>query len=255
MTRCLELLLDLDAYRMNSLTALIILLLGRETVYASYSPDAPGEELRAAVRQDNSRLHSRVLRATPTASCSCSFRHIDYNEYVGRMAVGRIEARRAMQPEPGGYGLRLSTAKHEPYQVKGREAFIHLRRFGQGTAVTEARVSAILSAYSGIDGHYYRSDYLCGTSTADPTPLPFVKIGEPTSRDDILGKRQPVCGQRGQVCYLAPDTRERLHKELLKDVSLDSWRTARQPRCLSTLAGRGEMHLSILDRNNAPRRL
>ena len=128
-----------------------------------------------------------------------------------------------------------------PQQARAVSKIVNIYQIdGLGkTAVTEARVGDIV-CFSGI------TDISIGdtvTSTADPTPLPFVKIGEPTIEMTFAVNDSPFAGREGKF-VTSRQIRERLHRELLKDVSLrvadgettDSFR----------VAGRGEMHISIL---------
>ena len=92
----------------------------------------------------------------------------------------------------------------------------------------------------GYRGHYYRST-ICAVN--NPEPLPFVKISEPTVEMTFSVNDSPFAGREGKF-VTSRQIRERLYKELLKDVSLRV--TDSENSDAYNVAGRGEMHLSIL---------
>lgn len=163
---------------------------------------------------------------------------IDYNDYVGRIGIGRVERGtiRVNQPVIVGdyhenrkpFNSKIVTL----YQIEG------LNR----VPADEAKVGDIVWI-SGIE-NITIGDTLCDQSSYEP--IPFVKISEPTVEMTFSVNDSPFAGREGKF-VTSRQLRERLFKEILRDVSLrvnetentDSFR----------VAGRGEMHLSILIEN------
>ncbi len=227
----LELLLDLNATD-EQLDSPIIYCSGREGT-ASLDPNTPGKDLEVLFKTIVDYIPAP--QGDENGELQMLVSSIDYNEYVGRMAIGRIE--RGVLRQNQEVMVCDYHSKHEPYKSKIVNIY-QIDGLGK-TAVTEARVGDIV-CFSGI------TDISIGdtvTSTADPTPLPFVKIGEPTIEMTFAVNDSPFAGREGKF-VTSRQIRERLHRELLKDVSLrvadgettDSFR----------VAGRGEMHISIL---------
>ncbi len=227
----LELLLDLNATD-EQLDSPIIYCSGREGT-ASLDPNTPGKDLEVLFKTIVDYIPAP--QGDENGELQMLVSSIDYNEYVGRMAIGRIE--RGVLRQNQEVTVCDYHSKHEPYKSKIVNIY-QIDGLGK-TAVTEARVGDIV-CFSGI------TDISIGdtvTSTADPTPLPFVKTGEPTIEMTFSVNDSPFAGREGKF-VTSRQIRERLHKELLKDVSLrvadgettDSFR----------VAGRGEMHISIL---------
>ncbi len=160
---------------------------------------------------------------------------IDYNDYVGRIAIGRIE--RGELKKNQDVIVCDYHGKHEPYKSKIVNIY-QIDGLGR-TAVDSARVGDIV-CFSGV------TDITIGDTIADvdaPEPLPFVKISEPTIEMTFSVNDSPFAGKEGKF-VTSRQIRDRLMREMLKDVSLrvedgdttDSFR----------VAGRGEMHISIL---------
>ena len=161
---------------------------------------------------------------------------IDYNEFVGRIGIGRIERGtiRANEPvtlcnynEPG--KVRTNCKIANLYQIEGLER-VPVERAQAGDIVL----------FSGIDGLSI-GDTVCESTAVEP--VQFVKIEDPTVEMTFSVNDSPFAGKEGKF-VTSRQLRERLYKELLRDVSLrvneteyaDSFR----------VCGRGEMHLSIL---------
>ncbi len=160
---------------------------------------------------------------------------IDYNDYVGRIAIGRIE--RGELKKNQDVVVCDYHGKHEPYKSKIVNIY-QIDGLGR-TAVDSAKVGDIV-CFSGV------TDITIGDTIADvdaPEPLPFVKISEPTIEMTFSVNDSPFAGREGKF-VTSRQIRDRLMRETLKDVSLrvedgdttDSFR----------VAGRGEMHISIL---------
>ncbi|MBE6038205.1 MAG: translational GTPase TypA [Anaerofustis stercorihominis] len=160
---------------------------------------------------------------------------IDYNDYVGRIAIGSIE-RGVLRQNQEVY-ITDYHEKHAPYKAKITNMYQidGLKR----TAVTEASVGDIV-CISGV-ADITIGDTICDVNNIEP--LPFVKIGEPTIEMLFCVNDSPFAGKEGKF-VTSRQIRDRLYKELLKDVSLRVTDTDSTDRFL--VAGRGEMHLSIL---------
>ncbi len=160
---------------------------------------------------------------------------IDYNDYVGRIAIGRIE--RGELKKNQDVMVCDYHGKHEPYKSKIVNIY-QIDGLGR-TPVDSAKVGDIV-CFSGV------TDITIGDTITDvdaPEPLPFVKISEPTIEMTFSVNDSPFAGREGKF-VTSIQIRDRLMREMLKDVSLrvedgdttDSFR----------VAGRGEMHISIL---------
>ena len=160
---------------------------------------------------------------------------IDYNDYVGRIAIGRIERGEIHQNQE--VTICDYHEKHAPYKSKIVNIY-QIDGLGR-TPVETAKVGDII-CFSGV------TDITIGdtvAATEAPEPLPFVKISEPTIEMTFSVNDSPFAGREGKF-VTSRQLRDRLMRELLKDVSLrveegettDSFK----------VAGRGEMHISIL---------
>ena len=160
---------------------------------------------------------------------------IDYNDYVGRIGIGRIERgsiRVGQEVAVCNYhsaGAVKKTKVVSLYEIEGL-----VRK-----PVENATVGDIV-CFSGA-GEITIGDTL--TAVANPEPLEFVKVSEPTMEMTFLVNNSPFAGKEGKF-VTSRQLRDRLYRELLKDVSLrvSDGDTTDEFR----VAGRGEMHLSIL---------
>ena len=230
MDEILELLLDLDATddQFNSPT---IFCSGRQGT-ASYGPDEAGTDLTPLFETIINYIDPPT--GDPAAPLQLLVSSIDYNEYVGRIAVGRVER--------GTIRVNQDVVIcdfHDP-EVKTRGKVVALYTY-DGLAkvpVQEASAGEIV-ALSGM------SDITIGRTLCAPDavePLPFVKISDPTIEMTFAVNDSPFAGQEGKF-VTSRNLRDRLEKELLKDVSLH---VTEQGTDSFNVAGRGEMHLSIL---------
>ncbi len=161
---------------------------------------------------------------------------IDYNDYVGRIGIGRIENGIVE------VGREVAVCNyHKPDINPKKTKIISLYQFDglNRMSVTSARPGDIV-CFSGAE------DITIGdtiTSVQDPTPLPFVKISEPTLEMTFQVNDSPFAGKEGKF-VTSRQLRKRLYDELLKDVSL----RVRDGETTDSfvVSGRGEMHLSIL---------
>ena len=230
MDEVLELLLELDATdeQFNSPT---VFCSGRQGT-ASYGPDEMGTDLTP--------LFETIVNYIPapggddTAPLQLLVPSIDYNEYVGRIAVGRVER--------GTIKVNQEVTIcdfHDP-EVKQKGKVVALYECdGLGkNPIQEAHAGEIV-ALSGM------SDITIGRTLCAPDcvePLPFVKISDPTIEMTFAVNDSPFAGKEGKY-VTSRNLRDRLEKELLKDVSLH---VTEQGTDSFNVAGRGEMHLSIL---------
>ena len=227
----LELLFDLNANE-EQLDSPIIYCSGRAGT-ASLDPYTQGENLE--VLFETVKNYINPPEGDENGELSMLVSSIEYNEYVGRIAVGRIERGSLKQNQE--IMVCDYHEKHQPYKAK----VVNIYQIDglSKTTVDNATVGDIV-CISGI------TDINIGdtvTSLADPTPLPFVKISEPTIEMTFSVNDSPFAGKEGKF-VTSRQLRDRLYRELLKDVSLrvsdgdhtDSFK----------VAGRGEMHISIL---------
>lgn len=230
----LELLLNLDATD-EQLDSPIIYCSGRDGT-ASMSPNVDGEDLTPLFDQILDHIPAPHVDADgPTQMLVSS---IDYNEYVGRIGIGRIE-RGCLK-----VGQQVTVCDYHGHTKPYNSKIVTLYTI-EGlvrTPVDQARAGEIV-CFSGIE-NITIGETLCATDAVEPAP--FVKISEPTVEMYFSVNDSPFAGKEGKF-VTSRHLRDRLFKELLKDVSLrvnetdttDSFR----------VAGRGEMHLSILIEN------
>ena len=163
---------------------------------------------------------------------------IDYNEYVGRIGVGKIEngSLRVNQEV-------LLVNHHEPDKQK-KVKVSKLYEFDglNKVEVTEAGIGAIVAVSGIADLHI--GDTLCALDR--PAPIPFQKISEPTISMDFLVNDSPFAGKEGKF-VTSRHLRDRLFRELNTDVSLRVEETESADRF--KVSGRGELHLSVLIEN------
>ena len=229
----LELLMDLNATD-EQLDSPMLFCSGRNGT-ASYSPDLPGTDLEP--------LFKTILEYIPApemdedAPVQMLVSSIDYNEYVGRIAIGRIERGRITQNDE----IEVCNF-HTPDQPPIRAKAVSLYEFDglNRVPVTTAGAGNII-AMSGI-GDVTIGDTVCARGAAEA--LPFVKIGAPTLEMTFSVNDSPFAGREGKF-VTSRQIRDRLMRETLKDVSL---RVTDVPDSTDSfnVAGRGEMSLSIL---------
>ena len=230
MDEVLELLLDLNATdeQFNSPT---VFCSGRQGT-ASYGPDEAGTDLTP--------LFETIINYIPAptgdenAPLQLLVSSIDYNEYVGRVAIGRVEQ--------GTIKVNQDVVicdYHDP-SLRQKGKVVALYTFdGLAKVPVQSASAGEIVALSGI------SDITIGRTLCAPDAveaLPFVKISDPTIEMTFAVNNAPVAGKEGKF-VTSRNLRDRLEKELLKDVSLH---VKEQGTDAFNVAGRGEMHLSIL---------
>ena len=229
----LELLMDLNATD-EQLDSPMLFCSGRQGT-ASYSPDVPGTDLQP--------LFDTILEYIPepaqdtAAPFQMLVSSLDYNEFVGRIAVGRIERGTIRQNE------EIAVCNyHSPDAAPRKAKAVSLYEFS-GLAkvpVTEATAGNII-AMSGI-GDVTIGDTICAAGAVEP--LPFVKISAPTMEMTFSVNNSPFAGREGKF-VTSRQIRDRLYRETLKDVSLRVTDVEGSTDSFN-VAGRGEMSLSIL---------
>ena len=160
---------------------------------------------------------------------------IDYNDYVGRIGVGRVERGRIKEGQMAVRCIYGQSFVSPAARLGGLFEFDGLKR----VPCAEAKVGDIV-AVSGF-GDLSIGDTVCDTAFADP--LPFVKISEPTVSMDFVVNDSPFAGTEGTY-VTSRHLRARLFKEMQTDVSLRVEDTGSTDRF--RVSGRGELHLSIL---------
>ena len=229
----LELLMDLNATD-EQLDSPMLFCSGRNGT-ASYSPDMPGTDLEPLFKTIIDYIPAPEMDESKPFQMLVS--SIDYNEYVGRIAIGRIERGRIKQNDE----IEVCNY-HRPDDAPTKAKAVSLYEFDglNRVPVTEVGAGNII-AMSGI-GDVTIGDTICARGSAEP--LPFVKIGAPTLEMTFSVNDSPFAGREGKF-VTSRQIRERLMRETLKDVSL---RVTDVPDSTDSfnVAGRGEMSLSIL---------
>ena len=229
----LELLIDLNATD-EQLDSPMLFCSGRNGT-ASYSPDVAGTDLKP--------LFETILQYIPApdmdedAPFQMLVSSVDYNDYVGRIAIGRIERgiiRQNQEIDVCNY--------HDADAAPAHAKAVSLYQF-EGLSrvpVTQAGAGNII-AMSGI-GNVTIGDTICARGFAEP--LPFVKIGAPTLEMTFSVNDSPFAGREGKF-VTSRQISDRLMRETLKDVSLRVTEVEGSTDSFN-VAGRGEMSLSIL---------
>ena len=174
----------------------------------------------------------------PEAGTQVLISTIDYNEYVGRIGVGKVDnGKIAVNQE-------VMLMNHHDPDKKKKVKISKLYEFDglNKVAVTEATIGSIV-AISGIPDIHI-GDTLCDLD--NPEPIPFQKISEPTISMNFLVNDSPLAGQEGKY-VTSRHIRDRLFRELNTDVSLRVEETD-SADCFK-VSGRGELHLSVLIEN------
>ena len=174
----------------------------------------------------------------PDAPTQALISTIDYNEYVGRIGVGKVEnGKLSVNQEV------MLVNHHDPDKMK-KVKISKLYEFEglNKVEVKEAGIGSIV-AISGI-ADIHIGDTLC--SPENPEPIPFQKISEPTISMNFIVNDSPFAGQEGKF-ITSRHLRERLMRELNTDVSLRVEDTE-STDCFK-VSGRGELHLSVLIEN------
>ena len=230
MDEVLELLLDLDATddQFNSPT---VFCSGRQGT-ATYGPGEEGKDLTPLFETIINYIDPPS--GDENAPLQLLVSSIDYNDYVGRIAVGRVERGTIRVNQE----VTICDFHHGDIKQKGKVVALYEYDGLGKKSVQEAKAGEIV-ALSGM------ADITIGRTLCAPDcvePLPFVKISDPTIEMTFAVNDSPFAGKEGKF-VTSRNLRDRLEKELLKDVSLH---VSEQGTDAFNVAGRGEMHLSIL---------
>lgn len=231
----LELLLELNATD-EQLDSPMLWCSGRAGT-ASYSPYEAGTDLKP--------LFDTILDYIPApegeidAPLQLLVSSIDYNDYVGRIGIGRIERGMIRQNQEA-----VICNFHDRERAPKKTKIVSISQIDglRRVPVTEAKMGDII-CFSGAESISI-GDTIAAVDCVEP--LEFVKVSEPTMEMTFSVNDSPFAGREGKF-VTSRQLRERLYKELLKDVSLRV-SDGETTDCFK-VAGRGEMHLSILIEN------
>jgi len=227
----LELFLELDASE-SQLDSPFIYASAKKG-WASLTPEDSGQKL--APLFDIIVNHIPAPKGDPTANTQVLISNIDYNNYIGRIGVGKVENGMV---KVGSEVVIVNN--HEPDLCKTVKISKLYEFDGLDRAeVEEAGVGSIVSI-SGIPDIKI-GDTLCGPE--NPVAIPFSKISEPTISMFFMVNDSPFAGREGKF-LTSRQVRDRLFKELNSDVSLRVEETESTEKF--KVSGRGELHLSIL---------
>ena len=231
----LELLMDLNATD-EQLDSPMLYCSGRAGT-ATTDPLTEGTDLTPLF--DTILDYIQCPEGDPEGELQLLVSSIDYNDYVGRIGIGRIERGSLKVGQEA-----MICNYHSPDEKPRRTKIVSLYQIdGLGRSPVETAQMGDIVCFSGAE-NITIGDTI--TSTTCPEPLEFVKVSEPTMEMTFSVNDSPLAGKEGKF-VTSRQLRERLYRELLKDVSLrvsdgDSTDEFR-------VAGRGEMHLSILIEN------
>ena len=227
----LELLLDLDASE-EQLESPMLFCSGREGT-ASFDPYTRGKDLKPLF--DTILDHIPAPEGDEEGPLQMLVSSIDYNGYVGRIGIGRIE-RGCLTPNKD---VVVTDYHKEKADYKGRIGTLYQIE-GLSKETCESASVGDIVCISGIPDIYI-GDTVCAPDAVEA--IPFVKISEPTVEMTFCVNDSPFAGREGKF-VTSRQLRDRLYRELLKDVSLRVSDTDTTDKF--SVCGRGEMHLSIL---------
>lgn len=230
----LELLLELDANE-KQLDCPFVYASAKAGI-ASLSPDEPGTDMQP--------LFETILKyipaptGDPDAGTQILISTIDYNEYVGRIGVGKVDNGTIKLNQDAIIVNHHEPDKYRKVKIGKLYEFEGLNK----VEVNEAGIGSIV-AISGISDIHI-GDTIC--SPGDPEPIPFQKISEPTIAMHFMVNDSPLAGKEGKF-VTSRHLRDRLFRELNTDVSLRVEETDTTESF--KVSGRGELHLSVLIEN------
>ena len=230
----LELFMDLDASDEQ---------LDCPFIYASAKQGFAVRDL-ADERKDMTPLFETIIdyipapTGDPDANTQVLISTIDYNEYVGRIGIGKVENGSLKINQDAVVVNHHNPDRREKVRISKLYEFDGLKKVD----VTEANIGSIV-AISGI-ADLHIGDTICAPE--DPQAIPFQKISEPTISMNFMVNDSPFAGQEGKY-VTSRHIRDRLFRELNTDVSLRVEETD-SPDCFK-VSCRGELHLSVLIEN------
>lgn len=224
----LELLIDLDATD-EQLDSPVVYASARDG-YASLSPEEKGENLKC--------LFDLIVETipAPTGELNAPFQmlvsNIDYDEYTGRIAIGKIER--------GSINVNAPVTVCRGDKTENAKITKLFTYANLGKVVAENASVGDIVALSGM------ADINIGDTVCDPSapePLPFVEIDRPVLSMTFSVNDSPFAGLEGEY-VTSRHLRDRLYRELLSNISLEVKDTDSTESF--TVSGRGELHLSVL---------
>lgn len=230
----LELFIDLDANE-EQLDCPFIFASARDGI-ASYSSTEPGTDMIPLF--DTILDYIPAPEGDPDASTQVLISTIDYNEYVGRIGVGKVDNGTIKVNQDVVIVNAHDKEKSNRVRINKLYEFDGLKK----VEVQEASIGSIV-AISGITDIHI-GDTIC--SPENPVAIPFQKISEPTIAMHFLVNDSPLAGQEGKF-VTSRHLRDRLFSELNSDVSLRVEETDNMDSF--KVSGRGELHLSVLIEN------
>ena len=230
----LELLLELNASD-DQLMSPVVWCSGRNGT-ATLDINKPGKDLTPLF--DTILSHIPPMEVDEKGPAQLLVSSIDYNDYVGRIGIGRIERGEILQ----GQSVVVTNYNNQQMRMAGKLANLYQIE-GLNRVPCEKAIAGDIVCFSGLE-KINIGDTVCSPDCVEAHK--FVKISEPTVEMTFSVNDSPFAGKEGKW-VTTRHLRERLFRELLKDVSLrveetesaDSYR----------VCGRGEMHLSILIEN------
>lgn len=230
----LELFIDLDADE-EQLDCPFIFASAKEGI-ASASLDETGTDMKPLF--DAIVNYIPAPEGDPEADTQVLISTIDYNEYVGRIGVGKVDNGSVKVNQEVVIVNAHDPEKCNKVKISKLYEFEGLNR----VEVEEAKIGSIV-AISGISDIHI-GDTLC--SPENPQAIPFQRISEPTISMDFIVNDSPLAGQEGKY-VTSRHLRDRLYKMLNTDVSLRVEDT--ESTEAYKVSGRGELHLSVLIEN------
>jgi len=230
----LELLMELDANEFQIDCPFIFA--SAKSGVASLTPEGKDEDMKALFNTIVDYIPAP--EGDPDSSTQVLISTIDYNEYVGRIGVGKVDNGTIKVNQEVLLLNHHNPDKHDKVKINKLYEFDGLKR----VEVNEATVGAIV-AISGL-ANIHIGDTIC--SPDNPVALPFQKISEPTIAMYFNVNDSPLVGTEGKF-ITSRHLRERLFRELNTDVSLRVEETDTTESF--KVSGRGELHLSVLVEN------
>ena len=230
----LELVIDLDANE-EQLDCPFIFASAREGI-ASYKSDEPGKDMEPLF--ETILNYIPAPEGDPDAGTQVLISTIDYNEYVGRIGIGKVDNGSVKV----GQDVVIVNAHDKDKLNKVRITKLYEFDGLKKVEVTEATIGSIVAISGVTDIHI--GDTIC--SPEHPEPIPFQKISEPTIAMHFMVNDSPLAGQEGKF-VTSRHLRDRLFSELNSDVSLRVEETDNMDSF--KVSGRGELHLSVLIEN------
>ena len=230
----LELFMDLDADE-EQLDCPFVFASAKSGI-ASLDADVPGNDMVPLFETIIDYIPAPT--GDPDEGTQVLISTIDYNEYVGRIGVGKVDNGTIKVNQDV-----VIVNHHEPDKaVKVKVSKLYEFDGLNKVEVKEAGIGSIV-AISGISDIHI-GDTLC--SPESPRPIPFQKISEPTIAMNFMVNDSPLAGQEGKY-ITSRHLRDRLYRELNTDVSLRVEDT--DSTDVFKVSGRGELHLSVLIEN------